>query len=853
MKTANHMKPILTLFTALLLAPVAALHGAEKPPQPIATLIEQNCAECHDAEMKKGNLDLTTLTFDLADPKGMNRWVRIHDRIEKGEMPPQADDLPSESRATLVEFLSREIDAADMADVKAHGRGPIRRLTRGEYQNNLRELLQMPHLQIAESLPPDRVSHGFDKITDSLDMSDVQAAAYLKAAETVLRAALAPSVEPPPSQTYRADALAMIRPNQNFFGGQRAFYHALENRRLEKDEAGELSKNADRRQQVEAVFFRTSFQATRHHVKGFAAKTAGRYRVRFSARAVKDLGDYKLVEADEPAGCNLIASVDRFLNPDNRVASGNFTVRAKREVFEAVVDLLPGETVELNPLGLPIPRPTTIKMPPLPEGGYPGIAYQWVEIEGPLRDGDWPPPSHRVLFGELPIRAAPEGGDWPVEAAADKPDEIMPDLVTRFARLCSRGVMPAEDVKIYIDLAHAELAAGKPFMDAVLAAYKGILCSGHFLYLREPTRAVDQFAIASRLSHFLTDGPPDKLLRQASFDRTLRRREVLIDHTRRLIGHEDFEQFIRHFTDYWLDLRHLRRDAPDERLYPEYRLHDYLHDSMADETRAYVRHLLRNNRPVGEIVASDYIFANDLLARQYGLPPVADADVRLVRLPSGSPYGGLMTQGAVLKVTSNGTTTSPILRGVWVLETLVGHEVPPPPPTVPGIEPDVRGASTVREIIARHKESRSCASCHRKFDHYGLALENFDIMGAWRDRYRGLEEGEVVKGIDRTGNSFRYTLARSVDASGELEDGRTFRDVRELKAILLEDPRQLARNFVHQLLAYATGVPVRFSDRREIEVILDSCAPDGYLCRDLLEELVCSRLFLGELGLQAQP
>ena len=273
MKTANHMKPILTLFTALLLAPVAALHGAEKQPQPIATLIEQNCAECHDAEMKKGNLDLTTLTFDLADPKGMNRWVRIHDRIEKGEMPPQADDLPSESRATLVEFLSREIDAADMADVKAHGRGPIRRLTRGEYQNNLRELLQMPHLQIAESLPPDRVSHGFDKITDSLDMSDVQAAAYLKAAETVLRAALAPSVEPPPSQTYRADALAMMRPNQNFFGGQRAFYHALENRRLEKDEAGELIKNADRRQQVEAVFFRTSFQATRHHVKGFAAKT----------------------------------------------------------------------------------------------------------------------------------------------------------------------------------------------------------------------------------------------------------------------------------------------------------------------------------------------------------------------------------------------------------------------------------------------------------------------------------------------------------------------------------------------------------------------------------------------------
>jgi hypothetical protein len=252
-------------------------------------------------------------------------------------------------------------------------------------------------------------------------------------------------------------------------------------------------------------------------------------------------------------------------------------------------------------------------------------------------------------------------------------------------------------------------------------------------------------------------------------------------------------------------------------------------------------------------VDSDYTFLNGTLAALYGLEKsVTGTDMHRVKLTDAN-RGGILSMPGVLATTSFPNRTSAVKRGVWVLETLVGHEVPPPPPTVPGIEPDVRGASTVREIIARHKESRSCASCHRKFDHYGLALENFDIMGAWRDRYRGLEEGEVVKGIDRTGNSFRYTLARAVDASGELEDGRTFRDVRELKAILLEDPRQLARNFVHQLLAYATGVPVRFSDRREIEVILDSCAPDGYLCRDLLEELVCSRLFLGELGLQAQP
>jgi hypothetical protein len=814
----------------------------------IRPLLERNCFACHD-EQAEGGLDLTALSFEPGDPALRERWTRIHDRIESGEMPPDAADLPRESRAALVEALAREIEAADRADIMANGRGPIRRLTRGEYQNNVRQLLQMPHLQIQEALPPDRISHGFNRITESLDMSPVQVAAYLDTAEAVLRAALAPTVDPPQPTRFRADALAMILPGQNFFGGKRAFYHALDDEALDAKEARRVADDPGRRERVEAVFFRTSYQATRHHVKGFAAAVAGRYRVRFSARAVRGLGDERLVESDTPIPCNLIASVDKFLNPDNRIASRVFSVGRKPEVFEAVVELLPGETVELNPLGLPIPRPVNLKMPPPPEGGYRGIAYRWVEIEGPLVAGAWPPVSHGVLFPGLAIRKPGPGSAWPVEVVSEDPERDIPRLVSSFAARCSRGVMPAADTKLYVDLAMQEFRDGKPFMEAVLAAYQGILCSGHFLYLREPTRSIDQYAIASRLSHFLVNGPPDEPLRRDASDYALRRRGVLLAHVRRLVESPGFDEFVREFTEQWLDLRFLLRDAPDERLYPEYRLNDYLHDSMAEETRASLRHLIQANRPAAEIAAADYTFVNDELARHYGLPALAGADLRRVDLPPESPYGGLITQAAVLKVTSNGTTTSPVIRGAWVLERILGREVPPPPPTVPGIEPDVRGATTVREIIALHQKTQSCAACHRLFDHYGLALENFDIMGAWRDRYRGLEEGTPVEGIDRTGNPFRYTLAQPVDASGALEDGRTFRDVRDLKRLLLEDPRQLARNFVSQLLTYATGVRPRFSDRREIEAILDACAADGYRCRDLLEALVSSRLFVGELGL----
>jgi hypothetical protein len=181
----------------------------------------------------------------------------------------------------------------------------------------------------------------------------------------------------------------------------------------------------------------------------------------------------------------------------------------------------------------------------------------------------------------------------------------------------------------------------------------------------------------------------------------------------------------------------------------------------------------------------------------------------------------------------------------------MGEPPPPPPPSVPAVEPDIRGAKTIRDLLAMHTKSKTCAACHARFDPVGLALENFDIMGAWRDRYRGLEKGERVTGIDRAGHDFAYTMAESVDSAGTLLDGRSFKNISDLKAILAGNPRQLARNLLRQFTVYATGSPVRFSDRAEIEAILDECQPSGYRVRDLLRGFVCSRIFLGQAGCQA--
>lgn len=828
----------------LLLSGLTTAKGEESA---IIAFLDRHCLECHDEQTSEGDLNLLDLAYSPDDAENRAKWVKIHDRVSKGEMPPpqKANDLPVAERNALVEMLGKDLILADRADIEANGRGPLRRLTRVEYENRLRDLLAMPHLDIRDKLPEDRDVHGFTKVSRLLDLSRVQLEAWLEAADFALQAATAASHDPVPPTSWRFTGTDLF-PELNTFGEREAMFFAKEGRMVPIDgkRFKEMTPEERRDPELEMALFRSATWPYYGYPRGFRAPHDGAYRVRFSGRAVRQMSGFHLVPALDPVAMSFRARQPSGpdVSGDVRETGGWMDLESGPKNFETTIRLKKGETFEYSPLGLPVPFIRTdggffYDFPPMPPEGHPGIAIRWLEVTGPVVEGDWPPASHRILYDELPLAGA--------EVVSANPSADVPRLLRRFVRRAATLPVPDEALAEYESLIHAQLASGLSFGAAMRKGYQAFLCSGHFVFLTEPQG--DSDGIASRLSHFLSASAPDEALRRLADMDQLRDHTVLRAEAARLIQDPHFDRFVVDFTDQWLNLRRLRRDQSDDRLYPEYRKDDYLVDSMGEETRAFVTAMVRENLPVTTLVASDFTYVNDRLSRHYGLPRVAGSAMRRVELPDWSPYGGIMTQAAVLKITSNGTTTSPVVRGVWTMEKILGSPPPLPPKSIPAIEPDIRGATTVRELLAKHTEAKSCAACHAHFDPVGFALENFDIMGAWRDHYRGMEKGEKITGIDRAGHPYTYYVSLPVDPSGELHGGGAFGDVRELKTLLVRDPRLLARNLLYHLALYATGTPVRFADRPEVEAILDRTADKGYRVRDLIEELVVSELFTGLL------
>lgn len=829
---------------AVSLAVAAATgHGASLDQRVVAA-VRGNCGSCHADGAAEGGLDLDALGDDLADPATRRRWILVHDRIEKGEMPPpDAEPLAAADRRALVEGLAGPLLAAALADTAENRRGTLRRLTRDELEQNLRDLLHLPQLDISHMLPEDRRSRHFDKVADVLDMSHVQLTATLDAVETALRQAVATTPVPPESRTTRAVGTQLGPPR--VAGGPQSLFYARDGRRVNLEANKPVNGDPVAPDPgLEFALFRSPGWPYAVYPQNIRAAATGDYRVRFSARSVVQTADFAIERGTRPVPLTFRARkpTNHDIAEDVRITGGIIDIQPEGGVYETTVQLLAGQTIEYGLLGLPVPqidaqgKTGSYRYPPFPEGGQPGIAVQWLEMEGPIPPSSWPPASHRVLFDELGVG---------VESTA--PTEDARRLLRRFIGRAAREPVPEEAVAGFERLVLARLEQGAPLAEALLVGYQAFLCSDLFLYLREPASAADEWAIANRLSHFLGDSRPDEALAELAGTQHLRDAAVLRREAERLIDEPGFERFVRHFTDCWLNLAALRTTDPDVALFPEYRLDDYLVDSMGRETRSFFAAMIRENLPATAVVQTDFAFVNDRLARHYGLPEVVGSAIQKVAVPADSPYGGLLTQAAVQKVTSNGTSTSPVLRGVWIMDRLLGQPPPPPPPGVPAVEPDIRGAKSIRGLLALHTRSATCASCHAAFDPLGFALENFDVCGGWRSRYRGLGDGDRVQGIDRAGHDYAYSLTGAVDASGTLADGRSFRDIRGLKALLSADARTLARNLVCQFTLYATGTPVGFADRPEVDAILDACAADGYRTRDLLLGVVTSPLFRGRL------
>jgi hypothetical protein len=852
----------------LLCAELGVLTAAQLPasaelPRAARSFIESHCLDCHDAESKKGNLDLTALRFDTGDPKVFAAWVTVHDRVRDGEMPPKKKPQPdTTTRAAFLTSLAKPLIAADDARAAREGRSTWRRMNRYEYEHTLRDLLGVPWLQVKDMLPEDGEAHRFNKVGDALDVSHVQMARYLGAAEYALREVIAAQAAPAAAVTryYARESSSFSRRVQyNPFNRspERATFPIVGNEAdipaLTSAAPMTVGTNDPARREREAMgVVASTYEPLEIKFSEFTAPAAGRYKLRVSAHSFW-AGPDTPERWWRPGRTNLFAGrtrepVSLYAETPPRLLRklGSFDVTPEPSVSELEVYLLKGETIRPDAVRLFRSRPPNYRNPLAEKDGQPGVAFRWLEVEGPL-----PEPTLnaglRLLFGDLPVKASLDGH---VEVTSKNPKTDAERLLRAFLTRAYRQPPATADVKRFLGVIESARKSGSPFAEAMIAGYSAVLCSPAFVTLEEKPGRLDDHALAARLSYFLWNSEPDAGLRALAASGKLRQPATLHTQTARLLADARSQRFVEAFLDYWLDLRKANATSPDAALYPDYYLDDFLVESAVDETRAFFAELVRSDLPARNVIQSDFAMVNERLAAHYELPDVRGAALQRVSLTKDSPRGGLLTQASVLKVTANGTTTSPVLRGVWILERILGRPVPPPPAAVPAVEPDTRGATTIRDQLEKHRNVETCNSCHAKIDPAGFALESFDVLGGFRKSYRAVDEERDAaqkppepKGYGKNGQPFEFHDGPVVDCSGALPDGRRFADVRELKRLLLTDERQIARNLASQLLVFATGAPVRFGDRPDLEELLDRAAGSQYGVKALIHEVVQSPLF----------
>ena len=314
----------------------------------------------------------------------------------------------------------------------------------------------------------------------------------------------------------------------------------------------------------------------------------------------------------------------------------------------------------------------------------------------------------------------------------------------------------------------------------------------------------------------------------------------------RMLDDEKCMRFVRDFLGQWLRLHDIDLTTPDEQLYPEY--DDMLRQAMLSESELFFRELINRDIGVSNLIDSEFTFLNRRLAEHYGIPDIAGQNFRRVQLPEGSPRGGILAHASVMKVTANGTVTSPVRRGNFVLATLLGQPTHTPPADVGSIEPDTRGTTTIRETLDAHRHLEECATCHRYIDPPGFALESFDVIGGFRTRYRSLEIGDRPERMLYGRAIHEYRDGLDVDASGMTADGQPFEEIRGFRELLLAEEEQVARHFISQLLVYSTGGEIRFADREELDRIVELTRGTGFTVRTIIHEVVQSELFQEQIA-----
>jgi mono/diheme cytochrome c family protein len=832
--------------SACVLLAIAALSwagqaAAKDPAQPFAPALkpylEAHCLDCHGPDSQRAGLRLDTLPVDLREQAAMSAWVKVRDKVSAGDMPPKKRERPPQADSeSVVRALDQALHAASLDRQQKQGRVGVRRLNSTEFENTVRDLVGTK-INLKDLLPEDGTSAGFDNVSATLDISATHLLRYQEAAEKAIMSVVPTRPHVPFSDKRTGRQIS--EKGQNFY----------------------LRKGLTWRLQDDSLVIYARlirFAECRND----NVPVSGRYRVQISAGAIGT--------GDKPLAAGLF-TIERGGRDEPVLRDVRDFAPGKPRVVELEIDLKQGHALCLNLFNVNLDRPNKDRKAPLEEYTGAGLVVEWMKIEGPL--GPWPPASYEKLFAGVPLKPqsvakAESAGqtaptispnrsqqEWlndPLVPASANPKRDAERLIRAFLPRAFRRPVSEETVKFFLKRALDKLDKGDSFAEAMMFGFKSVLCSPHFLFLTEPGEAarvtaseelvnprLDDHALASRLSYFLWSAPPDDELLELAKRGELVKPSVLRAQVERMLQSPKAEQFTENFVGQWLDLRKMTATIPDLKLYREF--DGLLQWSMPRETELFFNEVLRNDLSVLNFVQSDWTMLNARLAAHYGVPGVVGNDFRKVKLPPGCHRGGVLTHASVLKVTADGTRTSPVLRGKWVLDRIIGKPPADPPPDVPAIEPDIRGSTTIRQQLDKHRQIASCAACHAHIDPPGFVLENFDPIGGWRDFYRA--SVQTKRGIVR-GTS--YYRGPDVEQGAELADGRKFRDIDEYKQMLLEDKDQIARNLARKLMIYSTGADIQFADREVVEQIVDNVRAKNYGLRSMVHEVTQSRVFLNK-------
>lgn len=813
-------------FSLLMVFPLAsfAADAADAFKSRVMPVLAAHCTKCHGTKKSEAKLNLAgprTLEQLRTDSQ---HWFRVLERIESGSMPPEDEKpLTPAERKEVANWIRGELTGWLASVQLQEGRSKFRRLSRAEYANTIHDLFGF-RPAVIRHLPGDGRVDGYDKVSAALPLSSASAEGFLRITEDTLNRMLVP----PPKQSERSYRL-WAGPSEQSQG------HILE-----LPDGTMVSFNTDT---TSGPLRMKTPDGKLTHSHG--TRLPGMHRLRLSVYAYQTdkplvFGIYAGHTGAYPQLIDLVKVLE--------AAPGQPTV-LETEIYLRTRDdndLAPvSDNFRLVPFGLGVQVP---KNSQASQCKGPGLAVQWVDVEEP----EPPLLGDRWLAADLPeklLTAMRLGGPGATLKSLAKSlpnarEQFLDAMRVTFQRIgprfFRRDLAESELAQILDNIARNIDGDGSlkaAFLDEVAA----MMTSPDFLCVVEQPGKLTDFALASRLAYFLWNSTPDAELLDVARQGRLTDSKVLREQTERLLNDPKSQRFVNSFVDQWLGLWGIDNTTPDKDLYPDY--DDVLKISSVMETQASFRRMLDKNLSVRDFVAPDWMLVNERLAAHYGLTGVAGFALREVKHPADSPFGGVWTQAATMKVTANGTLTSPVKRGVWVAERLLGTPIPPPPPNIEPVDPDTRGAKTLREQLALHSSQGTCKACHAKFDPFGFALESFDVMGAFRTKYREADpEFPKLPPNARPGrNKWRDGLP--VDCSGTTPTGETFSGVQQLRQMLAKNPEQLARGVTRHFITYSTAAPATQLDQPVIDAIVKNSASQNYGLRSLVHGVIQSELF----------